>query len=119
MDYAKSHKLRQIFRGQLDALFESVDVVLAPSWMRQSLTNAEFDKFGDAESDWPELVRFTSVSDVAGNPTILLPAGFNADGAPIGFQLLARSLNEAMLVRMGDTYQRGTDWHKQRPTLAP
>ena len=118
-DYAKSHKIRQIFRGQLDAVFETVDAVIAPSLMRQNLTNAEFDQFGSVESDWPDLVRFTAPFDMAGNPTISLPAGFNADGAPIGFQLLARNLNENLLVRLGDAYQHGTAWHKQRPKLAP
>ncbi|MGD9536147.1 MAG: amidase [Alphaproteobacteria bacterium] len=119
MDYAKAHEVRLIFRGQLDVLFEEVDIVVSPAWMRQNLTNKEFDVFGEKETDWPELIRFTSPLDIGGVPTISLPAGFNKDGAPYGFQLIARHLNEPVLVRAGDAYQRETDWHKRRPKLAP
>jgi amidase len=117
--YGKAHNMRHIFRGQYDAVFDEVDVVVAPSGMRYTLSLEEFDRFGSREDDWPDLVRFTAPFDLAGTPTLSLPAGFDPDGVPFGFQLLARHLNEAVLVRAGDAYQRATDWHTRRPTLAP
>lgn len=117
--YAKAHNVRHIFRGQYDAVFDDVDVVVAPAGMRYTLSVEEFDRFGSKESDWPDLIRFTAPFDMTGTPTLPLPSGIDPDGVPFGFQLLARSLNEAALVRVGDAYQRATDWHKRRPTLAP
>ena len=119
IDYAKAHALRLNFRGEVEGLFERVDVMIAPALMRQNLTTAEFAHFGDADSDWPDLVRFTAPFDVSGSPTISLPAGFGVDGAPYGFQLIGGHLNEGALLRAGHAWQQATVWHKRRPQLAP
>ncbi len=119
LDYAKAHAERQIFRGQVDALFDDIDVMVTPAGMRYTLSVEEFDSFGSKESDWPDLVRFTAPFDIAGVPALPLPLGFDPDSVPFGFQFSARNLNEAALVRAGDAYQRATDWHKRRPQMAP
>ncbi|MSO69571.1 MAG: amidase [Alphaproteobacteria bacterium] len=117
--YAKAHNVRMIFRGQYDAVFDDVDVVVAPSGMSYTLSVKEFDVFGSKDTDWPDLIRFTAPFDMAGTPTLSLPAGFDSEGVPFGFQLLGRHLGETPLVRVGDAYQRATDHHKRRPQLAP
>ena len=119
IDYAKAHNVRQIFRGELDAVFDEVDVVVAPAGMRRTLTLEEFARFGSQDSDWPDLLRFAAPFDMSGSPALPLPCGIDQDGVPFGFQLLARHLNEAALIRAGDAYQRATDWHRRRPALAP
>ncbi len=118
-DFAKAHNVRMIFRGQFDAVFDDVDVVIAPAGMRYTLSVKEFDTFGTKENDWPDLIRFTAPIDMTGTPTLPIPSGFDPDGVPFGFQFVARHLNEAALVRAGDAYQRATDYHKRRPKLAP
>ena len=80
-----------------------------------TLTLAEFAAFGARSEDWPELVRFTAPFDISGTPTLSLPAGFNAAGAPFGFQLLGAHLAEEKLCAAGAVYQNGTNWHRQRP----
>lgn len=115
MDYARAHDVRQRFRGALAAAFAACDVVIAPALMRQNLTLAEFAAFGARSEDWPELVRFTAPFDISGTPTLSLPAGFNAAGAPFGFQLLGAQLGEATLCAAGAVYQNHTDWHLRRP----
>ena len=115
MDYARAHDVRQRFRGALAAAFATCDVVIAPALMRQNLTLAEFAAFGARSEDWPELVRFTAPFDISGTPTLSLPAGFNAAGAPFGFQLLGSHLGEAPLCAAGAMYQSHTNWHLRRP----
>jgi len=118
-DYARAHAVREELRGAFARLFASVDVVVAPAWMRQNLTLEEFAQFGSRDTDWPELVRFTSPFDVAGTPTLSLPSGFTPAGAPFGFQLVGGHLCEDMLLRAGFAWQRVTDFHRRRPPLAP
>ncbi len=115
VDYARAHDQRQIFRGRMGRLFSGVDVIIAPALMRQNLTLAEFARFGEQDSDWPELLRFTAPFDISGTPTLSLPAGFNDDGAPFGFQLAAGQWNESYLTRAGHAYQQASDWHRRRP----
>ncbi|MGE3846536.1 MAG: amidase [Gammaproteobacteria bacterium] len=119
LDYARAHDVRQQFRGQMAALFRGVDVLLAPAFLGQNMTLERFASFGSEVDDWDNLLRYTAPFDVSGSPTLSLPAGFNADGAPFGFQLVADLLNEPLLVRAGDAWQRATDHHRRRPTLAP
>ena len=45
------------------------------------------------------MLRFTAPFDMSGSPSITLPGGFTAEGLPIGFQLVGRHLDEALLVR--------------------
>ena len=119
MAYARAHDVRQALRGELAALFETVDVVVAPALMRHNLTLEDFARFGTQESDWPNLLRFTAPFDISGTPTLSLPAGRNAAGAPFGFQLLAGHLQEALLLRAGHAWQCATAHHRERPPLAP
>lgn len=119
VEYANAHDVRQNFRGRMLHMFNEVDIVIVPAFMRQNLTLAEFETFGSRETDWPELVRFTAPFDIAGTPTLSLPSGFNGDGAPFGFQLAAGHLNESGLTRAGHVYQQATSWHRQRPQQLP
>jgi amidase len=63
------------------------------------------------------LMRFTSPFDMSGSPTVTLSCGYTTQRTPIAFQLVARHLEEKLLVRAGRAYQRETDWHRARPSL--
>lgn len=62
-------------------------------------------------------VRTTAPFDMSGSPTITLPGAFTAGGAPIGFQLVGRHLDEALLVRAGHAFQQATGLHGRHPAL--
>jgi aspartyl-tRNA(Asn)/glutamyl-tRNA(Gln) amidotransferase subunit A len=44
-----------------------------------------------------------------------LPCGFDAQGLPIGLQLIGRYFGEARLLNVAHRYQQVTDWHKRVP----
>lgn len=52
-----------------------------------------------------------------GLPAISVPAGFDARGLPVAFQLVGRPFAEATLLRAADAYQRATDWHRRSPEM--
>ena len=53
-----------------------------------------------------------------GLPSTSQPCGFDPNGLPIGLQLAARPFAETRVLKVADAYQRDTDWHKRRPTVA-
>jgi aspartyl-tRNA(Asn)/glutamyl-tRNA(Gln) amidotransferase subunit A len=57
---------------------------------------------------------YTVSANLAGLPGVSLPCGTDG-GLPIGVQLLAPALDEAMLLRVADAYQRRTRHHLARP----
>jgi aspartyl-tRNA(Asn)/glutamyl-tRNA(Gln) amidotransferase subunit A len=56
----------------------------------------------------------------AGTPGISLPAGLDTEGLPIGIQLLGADFTEGMLLRIGRTYEHGTEsepWRNAKPKV--
>lgn len=62
-------------------------------------------------------VWFTCPIDIAGLPALALPAGFTADGLPIGVQLVGRPGEEWTLLRMGAAFQARTNYHRAAPAF--
>jgi amidase len=53
--------------------------------------------------------------NVVGWPAISVPAGFTANGLPIGAQLVAPAVSEALLLSQAAQLERGRRWHEQQP----
>jgi aspartyl-tRNA(Asn)/glutamyl-tRNA(Gln) amidotransferase subunit A len=102
------------------AAVEGVDVVLAPVAPVAAPTIAESDvgNSPDAEAVIQRLTRFTRPINYLGLPSLSIPSGFTNGGLPVGMQLVGRSFDEAMLLRMGAAFQRATDFHDRVPKPA-
>jgi len=96
-----------------------VDAVIAPVAPIPAPTIAESDvgNAPDAESVIQRLTRFTRPINYLGLPALAVPAGFTANGIPVGMQLIGRSFDEATLLTIGAAFQRATDFHDTEPAL--
>ena len=112
---AKIVQRRLIFSGQVASLFGAVDLVLLPAmnvaapslaWMAAAA--------GDPEARFARL-RFTAPLDMSGSPSLTLPGGATGAGLPLGFQIVGRHHDEALILRAGHAYQQETAWHTRRP----
>jgi aspartyl-tRNA(Asn)/glutamyl-tRNA(Gln) amidotransferase subunit A len=99
------------------AAVAGVDAVLAPVAPVAAPTIAESDVGNSpgAESVIQRLTRFTRPINYLGLPSLSIPAGFTRNGLPVGMQLIGRSFDEAMLLRIGAAFQRATDFHAREP----
>jgi aspartyl-tRNA(Asn)/glutamyl-tRNA(Gln) amidotransferase subunit A len=102
------------------AAVAGVDAVIAPVAPVAAPTIAESDvgNSPDAESVIQRLTRFTRPINYLGLPSLSIPAGFTHGGLPVGMQLIGRSFDEAMLLRIGAAFQRATDFHERVPKFA-
>jgi aspartyl-tRNA(Asn)/glutamyl-tRNA(Gln) amidotransferase subunit A len=97
----------------------TVDAVIAPVSPVPAPTIAESDvgNSPNAEAVIQRLTRFTRPINYLGLPSLSIPAAFTRGGLPIGMQLVGRSFDEAMLLRLGGGFQRATDFHQWVPRL--
>ncbi|HXL31455.1 MAG TPA: amidase [Bradyrhizobium sp.] len=102
------------------AAVAGVDAVIAPVAPVAAPTIAESDvgNSPDAEAVIQRLTRFTRPINYLGLPALAIPSGFTKSGLPVGMQLIGRSFDEAMLLRIGAALQRATDFHARVPKPA-
>jgi aspartyl-tRNA(Asn)/glutamyl-tRNA(Gln) amidotransferase subunit A len=97
----------------VDAVITPVAPVAAPTIAESDVGNSP-----DAEAVIQRLTRFTRPVNYLGLPALAIPSGFTKSGLPVGMQLIGRSFDEAMLLRIGAAFQRATDFHARVPTSA-
>jgi len=114
---AKIQQRRTVFSGAVAALLREVDVLLLPAMDLAAPTLAYMAEHrNDAEARYGR-VRFTAPFDMSGSPSLTLPGGATSEGLPVGFQLVGRHFDEALLLRAGHAFQQASDWHRRRPPL--
>jgi aspartyl-tRNA(Asn)/glutamyl-tRNA(Gln) amidotransferase subunit A len=93
--YAKAQKVRRIIREKTEQILQEYDFILVPSAPEPA------SAIGKVEKD-PVVAYladiFTVQASLAGVPAISLPAGNNAEGLPLGLQLLAKHFEEQELL---------------------
>jgi amidase len=79
------------------ALFEKVDVYLAPAAPLASGNQ-------------------TNTTNLTGHPAVVLPAGI-VDGLPIGLLVTGPHYREDNILRVAAAFEGATEWHTKHPTL--
>ena len=110
--YNKALQVRRKIRGDFDAAFQEVDVLVGPT----SPTPAF--KLGERTADPLAMYLsdiYTITANLAGIPGISIPCGLTKTNLPIGMQLLGAPFAEETLLRTARVFERATDWHLKRP----
>ena len=71
----------------------------------------------DVDEGTTPLATWTRAVNYFGACALSLPAGFSAEGLPIGVQVTGARFAEAALIRIGRAFQKATDWHRRRPQM--
>ncbi|WP_028913707.1 amidase [Pseudorhodobacter ferrugineus] len=112
--------IRSQWFARAAGLFDRFDALVLPS--------AQVWPF-PADWRWPQSINGTAMdtyhrwmevvvpAGLIGLPALALPAGFGANGLPMGVQLIGRSGADAAILAMGQAYHAATDWPAQRPPL--
>jgi aspartyl-tRNA(Asn)/glutamyl-tRNA(Gln) amidotransferase subunit A len=110
--YRKAQKVRRLIANDFHAAFTQVDLLLTPTAPETAF------RIGEKNEDPVKMYLsdiFTINVNLAGLPGLSLPCGFDEQNLPIGMQLIARPLQESLLLAVGHGYQQVTDWHKRSP----
>ena len=101
-------------------LFQTYDALVLPSaqvwpfpaeWRWPKTING---RAMDTYHRWMEVVIPVSL---AGLPALALPAGFGANGLPMGVQMFGPTGSDARILAMGHAYHAATGWPGRRPPI--
>lgn len=113
--YLQAQRLRRLIAQDFQAALQQCDLIAGPT------TPTTAWALGQMADDPVQMYLsdiYTIAVNLAGLPGLSHPAGFGADGLPIGLQLAGDYFGEARLLNAAHRFQQVTDWHARRPATA-
>ncbi len=121
--YNRALRIRSLIRRDFDEIFDAhgkyrLQALLTPTTLTTAFPIGGV--YGDSV-----LMQYSDQLAVNGNhagiPGISIPAGFDADGLPVGIQFMAPDFSEDILLRAGRAYELATEheaWRQKKAALA-
>lgn len=103
-DYVNAQITRKRFRREFRKLFEQIDCLFTPTTpiAAPRIGQTEISLHGVKYNTRMLTTRFVRAFNALGLPALSIPCGQTSDGLPIGLQLVARPLEENLLLDLGD-----------------
>ena len=104
--YMQMEMARRVFKAQLEATFQSIDIILCPSmpaYAPPKEGSAEMDQVEQALSN---MLKFTAPYNYSGSPTLSLPWRPGSKNIPVGVQLIGRDFEEGTLLQVGKAIEQ-------------
>ena len=122
--YVAAQRIRRALCREFDRVFESVDVVAAPTAPVPAPTIEECRR-GAMEVDGRKIQLegpgvnfrslFTTPFNLTGLPALSACCGFSSGGLPMGIQFVGPRFREARVLRTAHAYERAAEWYRRRP----
>jgi aspartyl-tRNA(Asn)/glutamyl-tRNA(Gln) amidotransferase subunit A len=112
--YLKAQKVRTLIKEDFEKAFSQVDVLVCPTAPTTAFKAGE--KTADPLSMYLSDLMTIPVN-LAGLPGLSLPCGFDAQGLPIGLQIIGNVLREDQVLHTAYAYEQATDWHQKVPAI--
>jgi aspartyl-tRNA(Asn)/glutamyl-tRNA(Gln) amidotransferase subunit A len=112
--YLKAQKVRTLIKEDFEAAFAKVDVLVCPTAPTTAFKAGE--KTAEPLSMYLSDLMTIPVN-LAGLPGLSLPCGMDAQGLPIGLQIIGNVLREDLVLQTAYAYEQSTPWHQHSPKL--
>jgi amidase len=122
--YAKAQNLRGGLRSAYDTALAELDCLIMPTSPELPHPLVSDSTISDRVLNGWSMSGNTAVFDMTGHPALSIPAG-EVDGLPVGIQLVGKTLADATLLKLAQTYESSHGWchgrlaadHPVLPTL--
>jgi Asp-tRNA(Asn)/Glu-tRNA(Gln) amidotransferase A subunit family amidase len=95
VSYIQANRVRTLLKREMAKLMSTVDVYATPTFGGDGLL----------------------LTNLTGNPAVVLPNGFRKDGTPTSLTFVGRLFGEADLLAVAKAYQDATGFHLKHPEL--
>ncbi|HLF76882.1 MAG TPA: amidase [Dehalococcoidia bacterium] len=112
-DFVQAQRFRSYFKKAVAKVMADLDVLVTPTSVGPAPKRSEM-------SPEKQLVAssFTGHWNLTGLPAMATPCGFSSNGLPLSMQFIGKPFAEATVFKVGDAYQRLTNFHLQVPPIA-
>ncbi len=120
--YVTCLRARERYRSAIRDLYqrEQLDALISPTMPLPTALLSDLHQprkdMDIGETPMISYIHHTFSANLGGQPAISAPCGFSSAGLPIGYQLMGRPFDEAMLFRIAWAYEQAHDWHQRQPT---
>lgn len=116
---AGARRLEPFLARRMSRVYESVDVLLAPTTAKPAFRIGQFEghRWLPTSTAIEAACPFAFPWNVVGWPGINVPAGLDAGGVPLGVQLLGRADDEELLLALAAQLETVERWDLRRPGL--
>lgn len=112
-DVMKAQRMRFELQGRMDEFFARYDLIVTPNFKSVAPPVTM-----DLNAALPYGDPVGAIGVACGLPALAMPTGFGRDHMPVSFQLVGAPFSEALLLDVGDAFQRATAHHREHPALA-
>jgi amidase len=118
-DYVRATQAGHRLCRHMAQYHQTYDVLLTPSLAAPPVKLGWLDMMlEDVDEYWRRIENFTPFSvwfNITGQPTMMLPMGFEGAGLPLSVQLVGRFGDEATLLRLSAQIEQARPWFDKRP----
>jgi aspartyl-tRNA(Asn)/glutamyl-tRNA(Gln) amidotransferase subunit A len=111
-DVMKAQRMRYELQGKVDEFFAKYDVIVTPNFKSVAPPVGT-----DLNAALPYGDPAGAIGVACGLPALALPSGFGRDRLPVSFQVMGAPFSEALLLDLGEAYQRATKHHLEHPAV--
>ncbi len=112
--YKKAMAVRTLIKRDFEIAFQKVDALISPVCPTLPWKLGEKIK-GPLKMYLSDVLTVTA--NIAGIPSLSVPAGFSSNNLPVGIQIMGKQLSESLLFQIGHAYEQETMFYKRKPKL--
>lgn len=119
-DIARAYRQRSTLADRMRVFFEEYDALVLPvSQVPPFSADMEYpaDINGQVQETYLDWMRSAYLITATGCPAMSVPAGFTAQGWPVGLQIVTPANSERRLLSIARAFEQATDIGARRPTL--
>lgn len=109
-DYVNALRLRARLVAQAAEVMKEVDVLVMPTRHTPPEALGQFDTIMGHRF-------YTRPFNVLGLPALSICSGFTGNGLPLSMQIVGRPFEDALVLKVGDAFEKGTAFRQVRPML--
>ena len=111
-DYMLALQIRGVCQERVDRLFDTFDVIAAPSL---PIVATPIDANLETGTSYADPLG--GIGNLCGLPAISAPVGLDRNNLPIGVQFVARARNDHAVIAAAALLQQHSSWHRSRPPI--